>query len=92
MSKRSIKLSNILFTAVAAILLSGLVFQGIAASPAEQQILVDKARITFQSFMGDKNMSWLHENLDQAKGLLIAPSVLKGGSLSVVLGGEVYSS
>jgi lipid-binding SYLF domain-containing protein len=85
MSKRSIKLSNIVFTAVAAILLSGLVFQGIAAEPAEQQILVDKARITFQSFMSDKNMSWLHENLDQAKGLLIAPSVLKGG---FIIGGS----
>ena len=85
MSKRSNKLSNILFTAVAAILFLGLIFQGISAASTEQQILIDKVRITFQSFMSDENMSWLHENLAQAKGLLIAPSVLKGG---FIIGGS----
>jgi lipid-binding SYLF domain-containing protein len=35
--------------------------------------------------MRDENMSWLRDNLDQAKGLLIAPSVLKGG---FILGGS----
>jgi lipid-binding SYLF domain-containing protein len=85
MIKRSNKLSNILFTAVAAILFLGLIFQGISVASTEQQILIDKARITFQSFMSDENMSWFHENLDQAKGLLIAPSVLKGG---FIIGGS----
>jgi lipid-binding SYLF domain-containing protein len=66
-------------------LLSGLVIRAIGAEPVEQQGLVDKARITFQGFMRDENMSWLRENLDQAKGLLIAPSVLKGG---FILGGS----
>jgi len=85
MSKRSIRLSNIVLTAFAAVLLSGLVIRAIGAEPVEQQGLVDKARITFQGFMRDENMSWLRENLDQAKGLLIAPSVLKGG---FILGGS----
>ena len=79
MNKRRIKLSKIVFTAVAGFLLLGVSMQTAAAGPAEQQGLVDKARLTFQSFMRDDNMSWLHENLDQAKRVLIVPSVLKGG-------------
>jgi len=50
-----------------------------AADAAEQQGLVDKARVTFQGFMNDQDMIWLHENLPHAKGLLIVPSMLKGG-------------
>jgi lipid-binding SYLF domain-containing protein len=88
MSKRSIRLSKTLFTAVAGILLLGLAIQIAAAEPAEQQMLIDKARLTFQSFMSDKNMDWLHENLDQAKGVLIFPSVLKGGFIVGGSGGR----
>ena len=62
MKKRSIKLSKIVFTAVAGFLLMGSSIQTAAAEPAEQQGLVDKARVTSQSFMSDKNMDWLHEN------------------------------
>jgi len=51
----------------------------------EQQGLVDKARVTFESFMADKNQSWLKENLNQAKGLMIIPSLLKAG---FVVGGS----
>jgi lipid-binding SYLF domain-containing protein len=50
-----------------------------AADTAEQQGLVDKARVTFQDFMNDQDMIWLHENLPHAKGLLIVPNLLKGG-------------
>ena len=45
----------------------------------EQQGLVDKARVTFEHFMIDKDHSWLRENLNQAKGLIIIPSLLKAG-------------
>jgi len=51
----------------------------------EQQGLVDKARITFQSFMVDENMAWFREDLHKAKGLLIVPSLLKAG---FVVGGS----
>ena len=51
----------------------------------EQQSLVDKARITFQSFMIDEHMAWFREDLHKAKGLLIVPSLLKAG---FVLGGS----
>jgi lipid-binding SYLF domain-containing protein len=85
MKKRSMKLFKIVFAAVAGFLLLGLSIRTAPAGPAEQQELVDKARITFESYMRDENMSWLRDNLDSAKGLLIAPSVLKGG---FILGGS----
>jgi len=56
-----------------------------AEEPVKQQVLVDKSRATFQSFMLDANLSWLHENLHRAKGLIIIPSLLKAG---FVLGGS----
>ena len=54
----------------------------------DQQALVDRARITFESFMGDPNMSWLHENLPAAKGLVIVPSLLKAGFIFGGSGGS----
>jgi lipid-binding SYLF domain-containing protein len=50
-----------------------------AVDAAEQQGLVDKARVTFQNFMNDQDMIWLKENMPHAKGVLIIPSLLKGG-------------
>ncbi|MGA8178597.1 MAG: lipid-binding SYLF domain-containing protein [Desulfobacterales bacterium] len=49
-----------------------------AEDPAKQQLLVDQARITFKSFMIDKNMGWFRSHLPQAKGLLIIPELLQG--------------
>jgi lipid-binding SYLF domain-containing protein len=85
MDKRRRNLSKIVLIAVAGFLFLGFGAQAAVAGPAEQQLLVDKADLTFKSFMSDNNMSWLRDNLDQAKGLLIAPSVLKGG---FILGGS----
>jgi len=45
----------------------------------EAQGIVDMAKATFNSFMADENFGWLHENLKNAKGLLIYPQVLKAG-------------
>lgn len=45
----------------------------------EAQGLVDKARVTFSGFMADQNYSWFHNNLKNAKGVLIYPQVIKGG-------------
>jgi lipid-binding SYLF domain-containing protein len=58
---------------------------GVAAETSEQQILVDKALITFQEFMMDENMAWIRENLPKSKGVIIIPSLLKGG---FILGGS----
>ncbi len=43
------------------------------------QGIVDKARVTFKDFMSDPNYTWIHENMDRVKGVLIFPQVLKGG-------------
>src|SRR3989304_6020316 len=45
----------------------------IAADAEEAQGIVDKARVTFNNFMRDKNYTWLHSHLKDAKGLLILP-------------------
>lgn len=51
----------------------------------EQQGLIDKCRITLQSFIIDENMSWINENLSRIKGLIIIPNMLKGG---IIFGGS----
>jgi lipid-binding SYLF domain-containing protein len=56
-----------------------------AAEAVEQQGTVDKALVTFRTFMADKDMEWFHKNLKDAKGLLIVPNLLKAG---FILGGS----
>ncbi len=57
----------------------------LAAEPVEQQGTVDKALVTFRTFMADKEMEWFHKNLKDAKALLIVPNLLKAG---FILGGS----
>jgi lipid-binding SYLF domain-containing protein len=49
-----------------------------ATDAVKQQLLVDQARITFKSFMIDKNMAWFRDHMHQAKGFLIIPELLQG--------------
>jgi lipid-binding SYLF domain-containing protein len=56
-----------------------------ADDAVEAQGIVDKAKVTLDAFMGDKNYSWLQENLKNAKGVLIYPQILKAG---FILGGS----
>lgn len=85
MKKSSIGLLGVLFTFIISTMILGFAIPATAAEPIEQQGLVDKARVTFESFMADKNQSWLKENLNQANGLIIVPSLLKAG---FVVGGS----
>ena len=50
-----------------------------AADRKQTQGLVDRARVTFSEFMHDPNYTWVRENIDQAKGVLIFPQIIKGG-------------
>jgi lipid-binding SYLF domain-containing protein len=70
------------------LLMTGSVSSSVAAEAVDQQGLVDKARITFESFMADENMDWFRENLYKAKGLLIVPELLKGGFIVGGSGGS----
>ena len=51
----------------------------------KEQGIVDKAHVTFHSFMDDENMTWIHENLNNIKGIVIIPEILKGG---FIIGGS----
>jgi len=66
----------------------GLLFTAPASAQSDEQLLVDKARITLESFMTDSNMSWLKEHLKDAKGVLIVPSLLKAGFIFGGSGGS----
>ena len=59
-----------------------------AADMTEAQGIVDKARVTFNDFMCDPNYTWLHDNLKDAKGLLIFPAVLRAGFIFGGSGGN----
>ena len=51
----------------------------IATGATEQQVLVDKSQITVKNFVSDPNMEWLVNNVQNAKAVLIVPSMVKGG-------------
>jgi len=55
----------------------------------DAQQLVDKARLTFEAFIADKDMGPpLHSLLKRAKGVLVYPQILKGAFIIGVSGGS----
>lgn len=52
---------------------------------AEMQALVDQSNATLKAFRADKDMASMRANLAKAKGVLIAPEVVKAG---FILGGS----
>ncbi len=60
-----------------AALLSMSVLPAKAADSAEAEELVNKARLSFESLVRDPNMTWLHDHVKDAKGILIIPQLLK---------------
>ncbi len=48
-----------------------------ASDTAALRDLVDKSRMTFESFMEDSNFSWFHEHVKDARGIFIGPQLLK---------------
>jgi lipid-binding SYLF domain-containing protein len=66
--------------------LIGLMMPGSAdAQSDEPQALVDKARITIESFAEDPEMGVMRKLIKQAHGVLIIPQFLKGG---FIIGGS----
>jgi SH3 domain-containing YSC84-like protein 1 len=59
-----------------------------AFAQSDQQKLVDAADKTFSNFIHDPQMTWLHDNLSRAKGLLIAPTIAKAGFIFGGSGGR----
>jgi lipid-binding SYLF domain-containing protein len=56
-----------------------------AADQESAQDIVDSAHATFVNFMSDQNYTWLHENLKDARALIIYPQIIKGG---FIIGGS----
>lgn len=61
---------------------------GAVWSQTEQEQLVTKAETTFNDFKADPKMEWLVKRLGQAKGILIAPSVVRVGFIFGGSGGH----
>jgi lipid-binding SYLF domain-containing protein len=79
MKKTRQSLVMILFVLIVGIGVAGVAPKVDATEPTELQLLVDQARITFQSMISEYRMAWLRDNLYQAKGVLIIPRLFKGG-------------
>ncbi len=59
----------------------------VASDKADAQAIVTKANITFNSFMSDKNFTEMRKLSRSAKGIFIAPQVLKGAFVIGASGG-----
>ena len=56
-----------------------------AQAQSEQQALITKAQTTLSNFVRDPEMTWIQKNLRRAKGVLIAPEIVKAG---FIIGGS----
>jgi len=67
------------------LLASGLGACASSDSESDLQGLVDKANASAERFAADPDMTWFRENLDSAQGVLIIPTMIKGG---YIIGGS----
>ena len=61
---------------------------GRPASSAEADKLVSDARVTLNNFMRDPDQTWIQQNIDRAKAVLIAPQIVKAGFIFGGSGGR----
>jgi lipid-binding SYLF domain-containing protein len=59
-----------------------------ASAQGEQQRLVNAAEVTLGNFMRDPEMTWLQKNFARARGVLIAPEIVKAGFIFGGSGGR----
>jgi lipid-binding SYLF domain-containing protein len=55
---------------------------------SEQQKLVNDAQTTLSNFLRDPEMTWLQNNIGRARGILIAPEIVKAGFIFGGSGGR----
>jgi lipid-binding SYLF domain-containing protein len=70
---------------LAALLLAGTAPGTFAADIDDAQAIVEKARLTFGDFLRDDKYSAMRDQIQNARGVLIYPQVLKGG---LIIGGS----
>jgi SH3 domain-containing YSC84-like protein 1 len=59
-----------------------------AVSPAEPERLVSDAQTTLSNFIRDPDQTWIQDNLNRARALLIAPQVVRAGFIFGGSGGR----
>jgi len=91
--RKSEKASSFRRLAILRVLIVGLfclstALSAVAEDATEEQLLVDKALITFKYFMYHPDMGYFQEHLKDSKGLLIVPSLIKAGFVFGGAGGR----
>lgn len=59
-----------------------------SVSPAEPEALVESARTTLSNFIRDPDQTWIQDNLNRAKAVLIAPQLVRAGFIFGGSGGR----
>lgn len=80
-----------LLTVIAFLAAALIISQSVPASASDKQEaaqLVEKARLTLDSFMNDNNMGAFRDLLKKADGVLISPQLLKGAFIIGAAGGN----
>jgi len=77
-----------MITAALATLAATVLITPAASAQGEQQRLVDAAAVTLGNFMRDPEMTWLQKNFPRARGVLIAPEIVKAGFIFGGSGGR----
>jgi lipid-binding SYLF domain-containing protein len=77
---------SILATLMAAV--AAAAFAPAALAQSEQQKLIDMSATSLSNFLRDPDMTWLQQNIGRAKGVLIAPEVVKAGFIFGGSGGR----
>ncbi len=73
------------WTCLAALWAAVSVMPGAAMAQTDQEKLVAAAEKTFDNFVRDPGMTWIQQNIGSAKGVVIAPEILR---LGFILGGS----
>ena len=61
---------------------------GKPVSSVDQDKLVSDAQVTLSNFVRDPDQTWIQDNLDRAKAILIAPQIVKAGFIFGGSGGR----
>jgi lipid-binding SYLF domain-containing protein len=62
--------------------------RGLADEASDAKTLIDQAEVTLKDFMNDPDMKWFASHLQEAKGILILPKLMKGAFIFGLEGGN----
>ena len=62
--------------------------RGLADEASDAKKLIDQAEVTLKNFMNDPDMKWFASHLQESKGILILPKLMKGAFIFGVEGGN----